>query len=231
MKNEGTPIKYGLIAGTFLPIILLSAIFIFLPQPSSEVIMTALMDLYLKYGYLIIFLGAFIESILLINLYIPGSTAVLLGAILASKGELSLALVIFAGATGALLAYTADYYMGKYGWYKLLVRFGLSNYLDKAKKKMDGKNKKKLIFVGCIHPNYAAILSTAAGILSLNIREFFIYFILAQFFWSTFWGVLFYNFGYNVLDFVVKYASYSLFLFIFYWTIKRTLVLTKKGIA
>ena len=226
-KKKETPTSI-LIILTLIPLTLLALLFIFVPQPKSEDLIKLLNNLYLHYGYLIVFVGAFLESILLINLYLPGSTAVLLGAILAAQKVLFLPWIILLGTLGVLLAYTADYLLGKYGWYKLFIRFGLSGPLDNAKRRMHSK-RKLIIFLSCIHPNYGALSATAAGLLHYSFSEFLIWFSISQLVWSTIWGILAFLFGLNLIDSLIKYSSYVLLILITLWTMKRLYFLKKEG--
>lgn len=220
MKNQTDFKKYGLIIGTFVPIIFLLSLLFLLPHPTAEELVNSITIFYEKYGYITIFLAAFIESILLINIYVPASVAVVLGAILAAKGILSLPIVILLSAVGSILAYLFDFYMGKYGWYKILTKFGLSNQIEKTKEKLDGKKRIKMILISCIHPNYGAISATSAGILSWKIKEFLVWFSIAQLFWCTLWGILFYIYGYQILEMGAKYTNYILTGVLTFFTIK-----------
>ena len=92
--------------------------------------------------------------------------------------------------------------------------------------KIENKNK-RIVFLSCFHPNPGSLAATAAGVLHWDKKEFFISFLLAQLYWSTFWGVLFYNFGYNLFDVLVKNFSLALIAIVFFWTIKKIYLLKK----
>lgn len=223
------PKKLGMILAALIPIMLLSAILFLRPDFTTEQLVQTITTFYEKYGYITIFLAAFIEALLLISLYLPASVAVLLGSILAAKGVLSLPLVILVGAVGVLSAYIIDYLLGKYGWYRVLAKFGLEETIEKSKKRLTSKKRIRLILLSCFHPNYGAITATAAGILSFSKKEFLFWFSVAQLFWCTFWGVLFFILGYQVLDFGAKYTNYILISVILYFTVKAIIKIKKAG--
>ncbi len=213
---------------TFLPLISIILLFIFIPQPKSEDVIKFLHQVYARYGYLIVFLGAFIESIFLINIYLPGSSAVLLAAILARQGVLSLPLIILIGTLGVVLAYSVDFVLGKYGWYKIFIKFGLKKSLENTKRRMH-KKRKWIVFVSCVHPNYGALSAVAAGLLNYEFQEFLLWFSIFQLFWSSFWGILTYLFGATLIDFLIKYFSLFLLTLVIIWTIRRLYSLKKEG--
>lgn len=69
-----------------------------------------LLDLATHYGYIVVFVGVGIESM---GVPVPGETALLVGAVLASRGHLSAVGVGLAGWSGAVLGDNTGYLVGR----------------------------------------------------------------------------------------------------------------------
>src|SRR4051812_4891264 len=104
-----SPLTIGLLAFYFLVIVIIRW-----KIPSAEKIITYITNLYQHYGYGIVFVSGILEAMFLIGLYFPGSVAILLGAVVARSGVVSLPLIILIGTLGILIGYTINYFMGKY---------------------------------------------------------------------------------------------------------------------
>ena len=161
--------------------------------PQNEIIEIA-KEYFNTYGIWIVLISAFIEGTLLLGLYYPGSIVIVLGVIL-SNGDIKMVfLVVLVASLGIFTAYIVDYFLGKYGWYKLLVKFGLKDQIESAKNKLE-KYELRVIFLSYWHPNFAAVISTAAGILKLSFRRFVIHSALILLAWNVLWGSIAYFFG------------------------------------
>lgn len=195
-----------------LILFLLYAVFIFfikqkVPQDPNEFIIFV-KGFYKDYGYYLIFFGALFEATFLVSFFVPGSTVILLGAALSRTGVVEFPLVILIGTAGLVTGYVINYFLGKYGWYRLLVIFGLEKGIKNAEEKIK-KHGAKAIVLGYISPGPAAFISTAAGVLEMPFRKFLLLSVICQFFWSVFWGSIAYVFGVVVVEtilvFVIRY--------------------------
>ncbi len=65
-----------------------------------------------QYGYAVIFLGAFLESIIITTFFVPGILIVLLGGYFAQQGELSLLLAMLMAVMGVFFGNVANYWAG-----------------------------------------------------------------------------------------------------------------------
>jgi membrane protein DedA with SNARE-associated domain len=147
-----------------------------------------------KYGLIVLLISAIIEGVLLVGWYYPGSLVIFLGVIFAGK-NVSLAIeTVLIITLGLYLAYLINYILGKYGWYRLLLAFGLSKPLEKAQLRIT-KYGFSGILLSYWHPNLAAIASTAAGTLQFSWRKFLIYSLISVSIWNIFWGTLVYFLG------------------------------------
>lgn len=206
---------------------LIFAIFIQSKIPDTATFIKAVKGFYETYGYFLIFFGALLEAILFISFYVPGSTVVLLGVALARTGVVSYPLVFIPGMSGLLSGYTVNYFLGRYGWYQIFVFLGLNKGIDTAKSRL-GKYEKKTIFIGYIFPGSASFLSTAAGVLRMPFKKFFIASFLAQGFWSLIWGNLAYFFGLTAIYLLIKYFGIVILVIGVVWITKRLLAKKKQ---
>lgn len=162
--------------------------------PSREVLISIARDYFALYGYYFAFVSAFIEGLLLINWYFPGSFIVFLSVIIAGEGKLNIFGVLAVVILGFFLASIIDYILGKYGWYRLFLKLGLSESLEKSKEKLLRRGPWILLAMYW-HPNLGAVSATAAGILMIPFRKFVLYCLGALLFWDSFWGALVYFLG------------------------------------
>lgn len=139
-----------------------------------------------KYGLVTVFIGALGEGIFLFGLYFPGTFVILLGVLLAA-GDIarlfSLWLVIVAGLT---LSYSIDFLLGRYGWYRLFVSFGLRDALDRSREKLASRGL-SAVLTSFWQINIAALIATAAGILRFRYPSFIICAAGAAGLWMAFW--------------------------------------------
>jgi membrane protein DedA with SNARE-associated domain len=160
-----------------------------LDLPSEEELIVIARAYFEKYGLITVFISAIIEAALMLGLYYPGSLVIFLGVIFAAGNVPKILAVIVVTILGTSLAYIMNYFLGKYGWYHLIGRFGLTENLDRAKAKLE-QHDIKAVFGTYWHPNLAAFTSTAAGILHLSFKRFILLSILASICWNFFWGML-----------------------------------------
>jgi membrane protein DedA with SNARE-associated domain len=86
---------------------------------------------------------------------------------------------------------------------------GLKTGIEAGKEKLR-KHGLRTILWGYFFPGSASLLSTAAGVLNMNFKQFLTVSIFAQSFWSLVWGTIAYFFGIYVVEFIVKYFIFVL---------------------
>ncbi|MBI2065810.1 MAG: VTT domain-containing protein [Candidatus Zambryskibacteria bacterium] len=169
-----------------------------------------------KYGLAILLISALIEGTVLIGWYYPGSLVIFLGVILAGKDIPKVIAAVGAITAGLFFAYILNFLLGKYGWYRLLLKFGLRDALEDAKERVI-KHGLTAIFMSYWQPNLAALVATSAGILDFSFKKFLIYSLVAAALWNTFWGTLVYFIGKDVLSLVgLRFVLLAIFLWIIY---------------
>lgn len=189
--------------------IVYAAILFFLSHhiPNAPKLIHRVERLYGKYGYDLIFLGALLEGTFLVGFYVPGSFIVLLGAVLARAGIVSFPLVVLFGTLGLVTGYVLNYCLGRFGWFHILKGFGFNHQIKIAEEKLM-KSQDKTLFWGYIMPSSASFLSTAAGVLKINFKKFFIQSLFTQLFWSLLWGGLAYIFGIRFVEAFIAYFGF-----------------------
>lgn len=159
-----------------------------------------------NYGLWIVFIGALIEGFFILGQYFPGGFVIFLGVI-SSVGDVPRAVsTVLITSLSFFIAYTLNYFIGKYGWYKLLQKFGFGHSIEKAKEKLSNQGLNAVIF-GYWEPNLASIIATSAGIMKINFVKFTLYSLSGILLWNMFWGVLVYSLGESALKIIgLKYV-------------------------
>ena len=188
-----------------LALILISVFFILiwklLGLPPEEVLTNLAKEYFVKYGIMTVFIASIIEGMLVVGWYLPGGLVIFLGVILASGDVERAVSSVIATIVGFCIAYTLNYLLGKYGWYKFFIFLGLRNSLEKAEIQFQKHGFKAIIF-SYWQPNLGALVSTSAGILKASFRKFFIFSTLATILWSVFWGTAAYFLGQAILEYL-----------------------------
>lgn len=191
--------------------------FRFFGMPPKEDLLNMASELFNRYGLIILLVSSIIEGLVLIGWYYPGSLVIFLGVILAGHDLTKIFFTVGTISIGLFFAYVINFFLGKYGWYRLLLRFGLKEALDDARERVQ-KHGLKAIFLSYWQPNLGALVATSAGILNLSFKKFFFYSIFATLLWNSFWATLVYFIGDKALDLV---GLRFLLLVIFAWIVYR----------
>jgi membrane protein DedA with SNARE-associated domain len=149
------------------------------------------------YGYLAVFAFVGIESL---GIPFPGETMLLTAAIYSgTSGNLSIALVVAAAATGAIVGDNIGFGIGHWGGYRLLVRYGKYVRLHQARLKVGRylfyRHGGKVVFFGrfvSVLRTYAAFL---AGVNRMPWWRFLIYNASSGMVWATLYGTGAYYLG------------------------------------
>ncbi len=172
-----------------------------LDLPPDDVLIQMVTGYFMKYGLVTVLLASIIEGMLLVGVYIPGGMVIFLGVITAAGNPRHATLSVIMTIIGLSLAYIFNYFLGKYGWYKVLLRFGLGESLTKAENNF-AKNGYKSMYMTYWQPNFASLTSTGAGILRADFKKFFTHSLIATILWCAFWGTTAYVMGDKVLTYL-----------------------------
>ncbi len=151
------------------------------------------------WGYLIIFLAAFLESAAFMGFLVPGETIVVLSGFLSFQGYLKLGDCISIIILGAVLGDTVGYRIGKAIGRDYFERHGRLLFLkEKHIKKADEyfeKHGGKTVFLGRFTSFLRAIAPFAAGMSKMPYGRFLIYNISGGILWAMTFTLLGYFFG------------------------------------
>lgn len=179
--------------------------------PEQQDIINGAFGLFDLYGYWFVALAAFLEGILLVGLYFPGSVVLVLGVVAAGRSD---KLEVWAVALVIMIAFylsaLLNYALGRYGWYHVLAKFGLQKPIGKMEARLK-KHGQKILFSTYIHPNLGTFTATAAGILKMSFSIFALFSLLAIIFWNTIWTFVVMVVG----EAAVKYLDMRYFVMIF----------------
>jgi membrane protein DedA with SNARE-associated domain len=152
-------------------------------------------------------LVSFVESLVVVNLYFPGSVVILLAMSLAG-GNLELALVTYLWIVlPSALAHAVNYGLGRFG-------------ATKIAKLLDGYSVREPSLLGFVvasgHPHTAALASVSAGWSRVPVARYFSRFIPVSMAWCTFWAILMYNIGWVAAG-VTDYWIYLVYAYLILW--------------
>lgn len=166
--------------------------------PTDDEMLLIVKGWFLNYGLWIVFIGAIIEGFLLLGQYFPGGFIIFLGVISAGDNTLFATKVVSIVCVSFFIAYSLNYLIGRYGWYRLFKKFGLADSVEKSKDKIL-KQGLNVIFFSYWEPNFASITATAAGVLKVPFKKFTLYSTAGIVLWNIFWGTLVYSLGESAL--------------------------------
>jgi membrane protein DedA with SNARE-associated domain len=148
---------------------------------------------YNNYGYWIVFLGALLENTIILGLFLPGGTLVILGAVNASTGTLSIWWVVLLGWLGLFLGNITDYWLGRLGLYNLIVRLPihktLQPHMDTAHEFLKARGAVAIsvsMFLGGIR----SFVMLTCGTVKFPFWKFVLYQIPASFVWNAIYCLL-----------------------------------------
>ena len=173
---------------------LLYAVWIALGLPPEETIAPIARGYFERFGLLAVLVAAFIEGLFVIGWYFPGSTIIVVCLVLSTSSTQSFVIVSMSAGIGLLTAYCFNYAMGKYGWYKLLVRFGYQASIENGKARLH-RHGLAAIFLTYWQFLLASAVSTASGILQYSFPKFLLVSVVSVVFWTTFWSTIIYFLG------------------------------------
>jgi membrane protein DedA with SNARE-associated domain len=180
---------------------LLYAVWRALDLPPEETMAAAAKSYLDRYGVVIVLVSAYLEGLLLIGWYFPGTLVIVLALIFAAPHPARFALVAATAGTGLLSAFVTNFFAGKYGWYRLLLAFGMREPVENAQRRLT-RYGLSAIFTTYWQANLASCISTAAGILQFPPSRFLAYSLAAEAMWITFWASLIFFLGSAALTLV-----------------------------
>ncbi len=198
--------------GVFLIVLLLWNL---LNLPKDERLIEITKNWFNHYGLWIVFISAILEGTLILGQYYPGGLVIFLGVISAGNNIPQVVAVVSTASLAFVIGYTIDYLIGKYGWYKLFLKFGLKKALETAQLKLQ-KHALSAVMFSYWEPNLASVTATAAGILQLPLKKFTLHSLIGIVIWNSLWGTLVATLGTNALKIIGLKWTLAIF---FVWVI------------
>ncbi|MFT0546216.1 bifunctional DedA family/phosphatase PAP2 family protein [Allopusillimonas ginsengisoli] len=141
------------------------------------------------WGYLVIFLGAALESAAFLGVIVPGESLVLVAGFLAAQGVFDLDVLIMVIAIGAAVGDSLGYEMGRWLGRPALLRYGRRFGLGKERiARADAfftRHGGKAVFLGRFVGFARALVPFLAGSSRMSYRRFLPYNIFGALLWSA----------------------------------------------
>ena len=157
-----------------------------------------LVDLFARYGYLVVFVGVFLENA---GLPVPGETTLLAGAALAKFGRLSLPWVIATAIGAAILGDNMGFLIGRLGGRALAERYGSKVGLTRARlaqfDRFFDHHGAKTVFIARFITGLRVFGAVLAGASGLSWRKFLFYNATGAIVWSSGVGAAGYVLAYS----------------------------------
>ena len=174
-----------------------------------------LVDLIFDWGYLGIFLLMTVESS-----FIPFPSEIILipAGYLASKGDMTLGMIMVSALGGSLLGAFINYYLALLLGRKILRKYGKYFFIkESALDKMDNYFKKHgaiSTFIGRLIPGIRQLISIPAGLSKMNLAVFSAYTALGAGIWALILTMLGYFIGENqeLLDTYLKQITIAVLI-------------------
>ena len=142
-----------------------------------------------QWGYLLVFLGAMLESAAFVGLIIPGVSLVLVAGFLAAQGLLDLDVLITVVALGAAVGDSIGYEMGRRLGRPALLgygnRFGLTEARIAKAETLFARHGSKAVFMGRFIGFSHALIPFLAGSSRIAYRNFLPYNVLGAVLWAA----------------------------------------------
>ncbi len=155
---------------------------------SIEEIALLVKEFFERYGLIAVGTLSFIENIVGVNAFFPGSIVILTAMAMTAGDPLLGLFTYFTIFSFAIISYHLNFFLGKYLSYK-----NPSTEKDLSKKT---QIELWLWYLSTFwHPHFTAITCVITGSEGFSYKWFFSRMIIAGFLWNSFWGITMYNFG------------------------------------
>lgn len=166
------------------------------------------------YGPWAVFVLVLIEDF---GVPVPGETALIAAAVLASQGKLSIALLLPAAWLGAVVGDNIGYAIGRYGGRRLVVRYGARwGLTDRRLARVEHFFTRfggAIVIVARFVVGLRQLNGIVAGIGRMAALRFMLYNAMGAALWVLFWGLGIYWFGAHLealLDSLGRTGTYAL---------------------
>jgi membrane protein DedA with SNARE-associated domain len=166
--------------------------------------------LLLNYGLALLFVAVAIESA---GIPIPGETALITAAFLASQGHYGIVWVIVVAAAGAIVGDNIGYWIGREAGRRVLERWSfVSRYADRAlppAERFFERHGPKAVFIARFVAVLRVTAAWVAGISRMHWWKFAIWNAAGGIAWATLVGLIAYYVGKSAADAISRYGLYA----------------------
>ncbi|KHF37588.1 Inner membrane protein YohD [Paenibacillus sp. P1XP2] len=171
-------------------------------------------QLFEQYGYLVLFLGLFSESL---ALPFPGELAMAISGHMSSFGDFHIPFIIFYSYVGAIIGTTVTFFVGYRLGTPFLEQYGKYVFLNQARlakvKEWFGKYGNKLILISYFVPGLRHFTGYVSGVLKIRPRTFFLLNYIGGLVWVLVYVMIGKIFGPNIeqlLHVATRYFALSM---------------------
>jgi membrane protein DedA with SNARE-associated domain len=169
----------------------------------------------IQHGLVLLFLAVAIESA---GAPVPGETALIAAAVLASEGHYSIFSVIVIAAAAAIIGDNIGYWLGRVGGRKLLFRWSITRgHFEKVlppAERFFRKHGGKTVFFGRFIALLRVTAAWLAGITHMHWWQFLLWNAAGGVVWAAGVSILAYYAGQPVADAVDRYGLYAVVVLI-----------------
>jgi membrane protein DedA with SNARE-associated domain len=190
-------------------------------------LITKIENLYLSWGYPLVFISSFIETTPL-GWAIPGGTILVVGGFFSYSRSVSLYIIILAGWLGQWLTFLTAYYIGFRSGMSLVKKLNQSNNVKKAKILLD-KHGGTILTTSMLANLTRFWIAYVSGVQKYNILKFIFYSGVASLGWTSLMVMIGYIAGSERTKLETSLAGLGFLawalilvaLFVIYWKTKK----------
>jgi membrane protein DedA with SNARE-associated domain len=172
------------------------------------------MPLFSNWGYLIVFVGVFLESIFLTGWIAPGTTVILIAGFFASQGDLNIWMIWVTSVVAALLGDNVGYFIGRFTGKRVMERYQerpkLPGGLERSQRYFARYGGINVLF-GRMISGVDAFIPLTAGTSGMPHWKYMAYDVPAAMLWSGVFCALGYFFGesWQTIDKVISWLGWG----------------------
>ena len=163
-----------------------------------------------QYGYLAVFVTIFLEDF---GVPMPGETFLIAGSLLATRGSLTLPLLIVVAWSAAVFGDNVGYAIGRFGGRRLTLRFGKYVFLTPRRLEYAERFFERRGALVVIFARFFEILrqlnGIVAGIAGMRWWKFLLCNAAGAALWVVFWSMLFFQLGKRGEQIVYRLRGYE----------------------
>ncbi len=154
-----------------------------------------------QYGYWAVFVGVMLEDF---GIPMPGETLLIVGAVLASQGQMNIVILLLTGWAGAVMGDNIGYAIGRFGGRRFIHRFG--QYFFIRQKHVEyveyffRKYGRAVVVFARFIEIFRQLNGVVAGIGRMPWWDFLSYNALGAALWASLWGISCYLLGSTAPD-------------------------------